>query len=139
MRHTKSTKRGYNLFLLNVYVGKRAILSNAGIDSPGPRYMHYPDSEEAGYDEEYFRGLISEQARPVKKRGTNVYVEEWVKIHERNEPLDICNYARCAFKGFKIDLDAFEKRLYGEKKILTAEQAARQRRPPGLISGGIRV
>ena len=137
VRHTRSTKKGLNLFLLNVYVGKRAVLYNAGIENPGPRYMHYPDDPDRGYDEHYFKGLISETMKPVKKRGA--YVEEWVKIYERNEPLDICNYARCALLGFKIDLDAFEKRLYGEKTIQPADTGARPRRPRGLISGGIKV
>ena len=137
VRHTKSTKKGLNLFLLNVYVGKRAVLYNAGVTTPGPRYMHYPDDEEKGYDEYYFRGLISEQMKPVKKRG--VYVEEWVKIYERNEPLDISNYARCAFLGFKIDLDAFEKRLYGEAKVKPADISGKPKKPKGLISSGIKV
>lgn len=135
VHHTKSTKKGLNLFILNVFVGKRAILYNAGIQEPGPRYMHYPDDEDAGYDEAYFRGLISEQVRPVKRRGT--YVEEWVKVYERNEPLDCCNYARCAFKGFKIDLDTFERRLYGENR--TRDTGQKPAKPKGLISEGIRV
>jgi phage terminase large subunit GpA-like protein len=134
---TKSTKKGFNLFILNVFSGKRAVLYNAGIQKAGKRYMHYPDDEDAGYDEAYFRGLISEQVKPVKKKG--VYVEEWVKIYERNEPLDIRNYARCAFKGFKIDLDAFEKRLYGEKKIKPADTSGKPKKPKGLISEGIKV
>ena len=138
MRHTRSTKRGLNLFILNVYVGKRAVLYNAGVTAPGPRYMHFPAGEQAGYDEMYFRGLISEEVQIVKKRG-GVLAEEWVKIHERNEPLDCCNYCRSAFLGFKIDLDAFEKRLYGEKKVQPADTSGRPKRPKGLISGGIRV
>lgn len=137
VHHTKSTKKGLNLFLLNVYVGKRAVLYNAGITEPGPRYMHYPDDAERGYDEYYFRGLISEQVMTVKKRG--VYVEEWVKVHERNEPLDCCNYARCAYKGFKIDLDAFERRLYGESRIIPADASGKPKRPKGLISAGIKL
>lgn len=137
VRHTRSTKKGLNLFLLNVYVGKRAILYNAGVANPGPRYMHFPDDEDSGYTEHYFHGLISEQMKPVKKRG--VYVEEWVKIYERNEPLDISNYARCAFKGFKIDLDAFEKRLYGEAKVKPADTSGRPKKPRGLISSGIKI
>ena len=137
VRHTKSTKKGLNLFLLNVYAGKREILYNAGVTTPGKRYMHYPENEDAGYDEFYFRGLISEIERPVKKRGS--YVMEWVKVYERNEPLDCCNYARCAFKGFKIDLDSFERRLYGEARIKPADTSGRPKRPKGLISSGIKI
>ena len=138
VRHTKNTKRGQNYFILNVYVGKRAVLYNAGIQDPGPRYMHYPDDEERGYTENYFKGLISEQVKPVKKRG-GVYVEEWVKVYERNEPLDCRNYARCAFKSHRIDLDAIEKKLYAPKKILPADTSGRTKRPRGLISEGIKV
>lgn len=138
VRHTHSTKKGLNLYILNVYVGKREILYNASVQEPGPRYMHFPDNPDAGYDDTYFRGLISEQVQLVKKRG--VYVEEWVKVYERNEPLDVSNYARSAFKGFKLDLDAYEKRLYGEKEIIIEESpTAKPRRPKGLISGGIRI
>jgi phage terminase large subunit GpA-like protein len=137
VHHTKSTKREMNYFILNVYVGKRAVLYNAGIMEPGPRFMHYPDDEAKGYDESYFRGLISEQVMPVKKRG--VYVEEWVKIHKRNEPLDCCNYARCAYKGFRIDLDAREKKLYGEQKIRKADPPGTVKKPKGLLSSGIKV
>ncbi|MBQ6960859.1 MAG: phage terminase large subunit family protein [Clostridia bacterium] len=138
MHKAKKTKNGLTAFFLNVYVGKRAILYNAGVPIPGPRYMHFPDNENAGYDEFYFRGLISEMVKPVKKRG--VYVEEWTKIYERNEPLDCCNYARCAFKGLKsIDLDAREERLYGSVKIKPADTNGGIKKPKGLISGGIKV
>ena len=73
----------------------------------------------------------------MKKRGA--YVEEWTKIYERNEPLDINNYARCAFKGFKIDLNAFERRLYGETKVIPADTSGRPQKPKGLISGGVKI
>lgn len=137
VHHSKSTRGGINMFMLNVSVGKEAILYNASIDTPGPRYMHYPDNEEAGYDEYYFKGLISEQRKLVMKRGKYVY--EWKKIYERNEPLDVCNYARCAFKGFKIDLNAWEERLYGKKKIKLADPPGKPRRPKGLLSRGVEV
>ena len=137
VRHTKSTGKGQNWFQLNVYVGKRAVLHNASITEPGPRYMHFPDDDDRGYDEHYFRGLISEQVKLVKKKG--VYVEEWVKIYTRNEALDVNNYARCAFKGFKINLDACEQKLYGEIKIKKAPDPTKPRKPKGLISGGIKV
>lgn len=138
VHHTKSTKRGQNYFILNVYVGKRAVLYNAGIPEAGPRFMHFPDEEERGYDERYFRGLISEQVKPVKKRG-GVYAEEWVKVYERNEPLDCRNYARCAFKSHRIDLDAIEHRLYDEKKVQLADTSGRPKKPKGLISEGIKI
>ena len=138
VHHTINTKKGLNYFILNVYVGKRAVLYNAGLQEPGPRYMHFPDEEERGYDEHYFKGLISEQVKPVKKRG-GVWQEEWVKVFERNEPLDCRNYARCAFKSHRIDLDAMEKRLYSERKVQPADTSGRPKKPRGLISAGIKV
>lgn len=138
LHRAKKAKNGINAFFLNVYVGKRAVLHNASVTMIGPRYMHFPDNEDAGYDEFYFKGLISETVRPVKKRGT--WVEEWTKIYERNEPLDCCNYARCAFKALKsVDLDAREEWLYGKKKIKTPEPAGKPRKPKGLISSGIKI
>ena len=137
VHRSRSKNGGANLFLLNVSVGKEAVLYNTGVEVPGPRYMHYPDNEEAGYDEFYFKGLISEQRRLVKKRGR--YVSEWTKIYERNEPLDLTNYCRCAFKGFKFDLHAREERLYGEQKIQLAEPPGRPKKPKGLISAGVQI
>ena len=57
-------------------------------------------------------------------------------MYERNEPLDVCNYARCAFKAFKIDLDAYERRLYGDSAPQAAEKPKKR---GGLLSSGIRV
>ena len=117
--------------------GRTERLHNAGVMEPGPRYMHFPDDDDRGYDEHYFRGLISEQVKLVKKNG--VYVEKWVKTYTRNEALDVNNYARCAFKGFRIDLDACEQKLYGETKIQRADTSGRPRRPRGLVSAGIKI
>lgn len=131
----KSTKHGLNLFILNVSAGKEAIMYASGVDKPGPRYMHYPDNEEAGYDEEYFRGLISETRVYSKSKHKMI----WEKIYERNEPLDMRNYARAAFKGFTIDLAAAEERLYGETRITRAPPPDAPRKKKGVISGGIRL
>jgi phage terminase large subunit GpA-like protein len=137
MSRIRQTKNGYSAYKLNVYVGKRAVLYNAGINVPGPRYMHFPDNEGTGYDEFYFKGLISEMPKLVSQRGTNV--EKWIKVYERNEPLDCCNYNRSAFKSINIDIDAREERLYGTKKIKPADTSGRPKKPKGLISSGIKI
>ena len=82
------------------------------------------------------RYLVGEHHH-LRQRG--VWVEKWVKIVERNEPLDCANYNRCAFKSIKFDLDAWEQRLYGTKKIKPADTSGRPKRPKGLISSGIKV
>ena len=137
MNRIRQTRNGFSAYKLNVYVGKRAVLYNAGINVPGPRYMHFPDNDGTGYDEFYFKGLISEMVKLTKKRG--VYVEEWTKVYERNEPLDCCNYNRCAFKSINIDMDAREERLYGMKRIKPADTSGKPRKPKGLISSGIKI
>ena len=48
-------------FMLGVDAGKEGIMYEAGIQDPGPRYMHFPVEQKAGYDREYFKGLISEK------------------------------------------------------------------------------
>lgn len=137
IHRSQSRKGGHLIFNLNVQAGKRAVLYNTTIANPGPRYMHYPDDEDAGFDEFYFKGLISEQIRIVKKRG--VAVEEWVKVYERNEPLDVSDYAYCAYRFVKkkIDMDAYEARLYGEMPVKPA--STKPKRPKGLLSEGIKI
>lgn len=59
-------------------------------DSLPPLWCDFPE-----YGEDHFKGLCSEQRmRKKNKRGYTVH--EWVKVHERNEPLDCRNYARAA-------------------------------------------
>jgi phage terminase large subunit GpA-like protein len=59
-------------------------------------FCHYPQ-----YDEEYFKRLCSEQLVKKTVNGRTVY--RWIKIHERNEPLDCRIYARAAAAMFGID------------------------------------
>ena len=100
--------------------------------------MHFPIDKERGYDREYFRGLISEQQVIHRRGGQNVMV--WEKTYERNEPLDMRNYARAAFKGFRWNFDKYESLMRGETDkapITKAESEKRKRKM--VISGGIQV
>ncbi len=103
-------------YTLGVDAGKQIIMDNLRVQSPGPRYCHYPKRDD--YGPEYFKGLLSERLvyKPEKKNPW-----QWEKIpgHERNEALDCRNYALAAFKALPLDLDAIDKRLKiakGEKK-----------------------
>lgn len=137
IRQSKNAGIPIPLFLIGVDAGKEAIMWETGVDSPGPRYMHFPIEYEKGYDEEYFRGLISEKLELQRKGGKNVAV--WVKTYARNEPLDCRNYARAAFKRFNWNLDKKEKQLYGEREIVPARVAEKARQHQMVISKGIRV
>lgn len=125
-------------FLIGVDGGKEAILYATSIDQPGPRYMHFPVDYRAGYDLDYFRGLISEKMVMHRKMGQNVIV--WEKTYERNEPLDCRNYARAAFKTTKWDFDKIEKMLNGETvEKVEARQEVQRKQNRRVISRGIQV
>lgn len=125
-------------FMIAVDSGKEAILYGAGVEEPGPRYMHYPLDPMAGYDLEYFRGLLSERQVIHRRGGVNKIA--WEKIYERNEPLDCRNYARACYKFFHWDFSKVEKLLRGEvlEKAVTREEAER-RKKKRVVSRGIVV
>lgn len=85
------------LVILGVDDGKQQIMNRLAISQPGPRYMHFPLDEDdtglasRGYDELYFKGIISEHKRRIKKNG--VIREIWeTTAGVRNEPLDLRVY-----------------------------------------------
>lgn len=125
-------------FMLGVDQGKEGIMYEAGTTEPGPRYMHFPINYRAGYDMEFFRGLISEQMVIHRRGGRSVVA--WEKIHERNEPLDCRNYARAAYRYFHWDFDRLERIIRGEdapKIVSRAEDTRRRQRH--VVSRGIKV
>lgn len=136
IRKSQKSELPMPLYLIGVDEGKSAIMWETGIEDPGPRYMHFPVEAEKGYDEEFFRGLLSEQLEPQRKGGRDVMV--WVKTYARNEPLDIRNYARAAFKRFDWDLDKRERQLNGEGKTAETPKPARKQRNL-VVSKGIQI
>lgn len=103
------TRQKVRLYKIGVDAGKAAIMANLRVMAPGPGYCHFPKRPDAGYDMRYFNGLLSERMEFNEK--TRKYM--WVKIigHERNEPLDIRNYALAAFELLHKDTFAAEKEL----------------------------
>ena len=77
--------------------GKTTIYQRLEVKAQGPNYCHFPSNPEAGYTEEYFKGLTAEKkvVRFVKGR-LKEYWEIKDKEHKRNEPLDLRNYATAA-------------------------------------------
>ena len=132
------TEAGGDAFIIGVDMGKEAVYLNAAIEEPGPRYMHYPLDERAGYDRAYFKGLFAERQVLRRKNGQSVFT--WEKVYERNEPLDMRNYARAAYKYFRWKFDEIEKSLCGEDIDPPQTQAQRERKKSRrVISRGIRV
>lgn len=95
---------------IGVDAGKQRIMDNLRVESPGPNYMHIPARDE--YDKRYFNGLMSERL-VYKLERKNPWVWDKIPGHERNEPLDMTNYANAAFVSRAPDLDAIEQKLRG--------------------------
>lgn len=102
------------LYVLGVDAGKTDILKgHLKVVEPGPKFCHYPTNPEAGYDLNYFNGLLSENEVTVRERGRTVKKWKVLPGHERNEPLDLHNYNLAAFRAFNPDLEKAEQKLKG--------------------------
>jgi phage terminase large subunit GpA-like protein len=135
-----SGKNNVTGFMISVDAGKEAIMYAAEVNEPGPRYMHFPLDYRAGYDEEYFRGLISE--RQVMHRRGGQSVVTWEKIYERNEPLDCRDYARAVYRYFNWNFDKMEAALGYEQAVDTEPTAQTQpvkKKRKVVVSKGIQV
>ena len=128
------------LYSLGVDAGKAIIYANIQVQTPGPKYCHFPTGDDRGYDINYFNGLISE--RLVKRRTASGYKWTWEKLpgHRRNEALDCRNYALAGVKILDPDFDALARRLkerteesQAEKKTPAPQQAQRPRRKKKLF------
>lgn len=87
------------LFIIGVDAGKALLYQRLKHETKGPNYCHFPENEEAGYDETYFRGLTSEKMVVRFKKGRSTVVWEIKDTkYKRNEPLDLRNYATAALE-----------------------------------------
>lgn len=125
-------------FILGVDQGKEGIMYEAGVTEIGPSYMHFPIDYRAGYDMEFFKGLISERMVMHRRSGRSTIA--WEKVYERNEPLDCRNYARAAYRYFNWNFDSLEKVIKGEDepKIITKKEETK-RKQRHVVSRGIKV
>ena len=106
------------LYHVGVDTGKEALFSRLALAEPGPGYCHFPTAREAGFDDEFFKGLVSEK-RVVKLRAGRRSTE-WKQVRARNEPLDCAVYATAAMEILTPDFAA----------LAAAEEAARGAGPP---------
>ena len=95
----KNNRAKAPLFIIGVDAGKSLIYQRLKHETKGPNYCHFPLNEEAGYTEEYFKGLTAEQmvVRFRKGRPTIMWEIKDPK-QKRNEPLDLRNYATAALE-----------------------------------------
>lgn len=129
---SKNNRVKTNLFIIGVDAGKTSIYQRLEVKTPGPNYCHFPSNPEAGYDENYFKGLTAEKkvVRFVKGH-LKEYWEIKDKEHKRNEPLDLRNYALAALS---ITRPALKKQA---PDVATPAPAANRGRGRRQISGGI--
>lgn len=105
------------LYTIGVDAGKTEIMNNLAVTKHGPGYCHFPENVDAGYDFQYFNGLLSEKLTLVEnKYGNKRFM--WTRIvgHPHNEPLDCRNYAMAAVKLLNPDYDGLEEQITGVKK-----------------------
>ena len=98
-------KDGLAVVILGVNEGKSLIYSRLQVKVPGVNYCHFgKDMKEfrRGYDEVYFKQLLSEH-RVIRRTGGLLYEGyEPIEKHARNEALDMRVYALAAMKSYGI-------------------------------------
>lgn len=128
------------LYVIGVNAAKADLLKGAlRVLEPGPKYCHFPTNPDAGYDYNYFVGLLSETEETKVERGRTVTAWRKLPGHERNEPLDIRNYAYAALNSLDPDMDAVERRLKNpaEASTHTIEREQSQKRKRGVVKKNI--
>ncbi len=131
-RPTKTNRVGATLFTIGVDAGKSSIMHRLRLEDEGPGFCHFPREADRGYDEEYFKGLLAER-QVHEYRGGRTKVS-WVKVRERNEPLDCRNYATAALEIINPDLEWLADQP--ERGNIYSQQQRRTRRR-GVISKGV--
>ena len=104
-RPSKANKAGVRVFPVGVDTAKELVFGRLQIDSPGPGYMHFPDS----LDEEYFLQLAAEKRVATYVRGVATY--KWTKIRRRNEAWDLNVYQVAAFDLLNPNLEALAAKI----------------------------
>lgn len=117
------------LYTIGVDAGKAAIMGDLKVLEPGPRYAHFNRHPAAGYDLNYFNGLLSEKLTLVRTRRGDQWRWEKLPGHNRNEALDCRDYANAGFRIINPDMDAVERRLRGIEDKAKAQPRQQQRRP----------
>lgn len=133
----RNNRIGAVRFDLGVDSGKATVMSRLRIEEVGPGYCHFPRDTEAykrGYDLEYFRGLLSERLDFKYENGRASV--RWVKTYDRNEPLDVRNYATAALEILNPDFEALAARPE-RGAIYTQAQPMTQGRRRRVLSRGV--
>lgn len=116
-KYAQAADKSVPLILLGVNEGKQEVMTRLSIETVGEQYFHFPKEDELmrGYDEVYFKGLISEHAVVKWKSGKMYKQWEPVKRGVRNEPLDLRVYNCACFLSMKSKTDRSRRKSAGQK------------------------
>lgn len=138
----KASNSPIPLVLLGVDDGKQQVMNRLSISEPGAKYFHFPNEDRRGYDQLYFKGIISERKRTVKKGGQIREIWEPVKINGetvRNEPLDLRVYNLAAMQSLKPDWPRLYDAIHGTQTVVETEKkppVRKKRRAAASFGGG---
>lgn len=128
-----NNRRRVRLFTLGVSTIKGVLFSRLQAKRNTGGYCHFPDEKATGhrgYDNEYFKGLLSE--RQVLKRSHGRVVVEWEYWNQkaRNEPLDCRVYAIGAFEILNPNMEGHaekrQRQKFPVKSLTDMEKKARE-------------
>jgi phage terminase large subunit GpA-like protein len=134
-KYTRSNKMNVALFPVGDDESKVLIFSRLRVEYEGENYCHFPRNKDKGFDEGYFKGLLSEKRTKRYVKGHLKF--EWVKDSgARNEPLDTLRYAIAALEVLNPNFEAL-KRYFDENKSFYGEQTEKRPVKKKIISRGI--
>lgn len=128
---------GLTLISLGVNDGKEYILQRLKtVTEKGPKYMHFPDADERGYDQRYFRGLLAEKLVIEKHRGR--LIKKWKNVAPdgRNEPIDLQVYNLACMRSLKPNWDAYEEAI---NDVKPESKQPERKRQYGCVREGVVV
>lgn len=137
----KTNYFGAHRFDIYVDAGKSKLWTRIHEENEGTGYCHFNRKENSGYDEEYFKMLLSEryQVKIVngkEKRG-------WFQIRDRNEAWDVRNYAQAAIELIvptPQDMDRLDQMIdRGTGSHNTNANNTQQQQPRRKLSSGINL
>lgn len=120
LRRESRQKNGIILQLIGGDESKSMVYSRLQITDPGPRYIHFPSSDE--FTEEWFKQLTGEEVRISKRKG--FIVREWIKVRDRNEALDLMAYQMAALDKLNPDWNSLSQ-IYAAPNEKAAEAKAK--------------
>ena len=128
------------LCILGVDDGKQQIMNRLAIGTHGAQYFHFPKDEKGlsylahrGYDDLYFKGIISEHKKTIKKGGQIREIWE-PTAGVRNEPIDLSVYNLARMESCRTACDRLEGLLKGEPVSKTQSTKAQPRKRMHRVS-----